>query len=219
MTRPRPLGYKSGKASTSHLPRAHVPKRSLFAILTELPWWFSVLVAALVYTLGALFNPFIGAAAALPFVGVACYVGYLRLKRGPMADFPVMIKALRACEPDEMRSMLGEAFARQSYEVSDGKDGDLELQRNGYVTLVRFRRWRAQSTQPGAIDELVAAMRSRKADHAMYITAGAVPDSTKDAARGSGIALLDGVALANLVVRTRGARKAVSRTSAETAKA
>lgn len=196
-----------------------MPKRSLFAILIELPWWFSLLVAALIYSLGAFFNPLIGAAAALPFFGVACYVGYLRLKRGPTADFAVMIQALRACEPEEMRAMLGEAFTRQRYQVSDGKDGDLELQRNGYVTLVRFRRWRAQSTQPGAIVELAAAMRARKADHAMYITAGTVPDSTREAARGSGIALLDGMALANLVVRTRGARKAVNRASTATAKA
>lgn len=194
-----------------------MPKRSLFAILTELPWWFSVLVAALIFSLGALFNPLIGAAAALPFVGVAAYVGYLRLKRGPAPDFPVMIKALRACEPDDLRAMLAEAFTRQSYEVSDGRDGDLELQRNGYVTLVRFRRWRAQSTQPGAIDELVAAMRARKADHAMYVTAGAVPEATKAAARDAEIALLDGVALANLVMRTRGARKAVTRSAAEAA--
>lgn len=196
-----------------------MPKRSLFAILTDLPWWFSVLVAALVYSLGALFNPLIAAAAALPFVGVACYIGYLRMKRGPTADFAVMVKALRACEPEEMRAMLAEAFTRQRYEVRDGKDGDLELQRNGYVTLVRFRRWRAQSTQPGAISELVAAMKARKADHAMYITAGAVPESTQEAAQSAGIALLDGVALSSLVVRTRGARKAVNRTTAEAAKA
>jgi hypothetical protein len=196
-----------------------VQKRTLFSILAELPWWFSVLIAALIYTIGALFNPLIGAAAAFPFVLVAAYVGYLRIKRGPTADFPVMIRALRAASPEDMRGMLAEAFTRQRYEVADGRNGDLELQRNGYVTIVRFRRWRAQSTQPIAIEELVAAMTSRKADHAMYITAGAVPDETKAAATVAGIALLDGVALANLVVRTRGARKAVSRSAAEAAKA
>lgn len=194
-------------------------KRTLFSVLAELPWWFSLLVAGLIYMIGALFNPLIGAAAAFPFVLVAAYVGYLRIKRGPTADFPVMIKALRAASPEDMRDMLAEAFARQRYEVSDGKDGDLELQRNGYVTLVRFRRWRAQSTNPGAIQELLGAMKARQADHAMYITAGAVPEATKAAADAASIALLDGVALANLVIRTRGARKAVSRSTAEAAKA
>lgn len=194
-------------------------KRTLFSILAELPWWFSLLVAGLIYMIGALFNPLIGAAAAFPFVLVACYVGYIRIKRGPTADFPVMIKALRGASPEDMRDMLAEAFKRQRFEVTDGRDGDLELQRNGYVTLVRFRRWRAQSTHANAIEELVAAMKARQADHAMYITAGAVPESTRAAADAAGIALLDGVALANLVVRTRGARKAVSRSAAEAAKA
>jgi restriction system protein len=199
--------------------RTTVPKRSLFAILTELPWWFSLLVAALIYMAGALFNPLIGAAAALPFLGVTGYVAWLRLKRGPTADFPAMIKALRGASPEEMRAMLAEAFTRQRYEVSDGRDGDLELQRNGYVTLVRFRRWRAQSTQPGAIAELAQAMRARRADHAIYITAGSVSDGSRQAAQSAGIALLDGMALANLVVRTRAARKAVSRSAAAAAKA
>ena len=218
LTRTERLGYKFTHVDT-YRPFRPVQKRTLFSILAQQPWWLSLLIAGLIYMIGALFSPLIGGAAAFPFILVTAYVGYMRIKRGPTADFPVMIKALRAASPEDMRDMLAEAFKRQRYEVTDGKDGDLELQRNGYVTLVRFRRWRAQSTHANAIQELVAAMRSRKADHAMYITAGAAPDTTKAAADAAGIALLDGVALSNLVVRTRGARKAVSRSTAETAKA
>ncbi len=195
-----------------------MPKRSLFAALIELPWWFSLIVAGLIFAVGALFSPLIGAAAAAPFVVVAIYTLYLRLRRGPTADFPVLMKALRSASPEEMRDMLTEAFKRQRYEVSDSAGGDLELRRNGYVTLVRFRRWRAQSTNPNALKELAQSMRDRKADHAMYITAGAVPEVTRSAAEKEGIVLLDSVAFGNLVVRTRGARKAVSRSSAEPAK-
>ncbi len=193
-------------------------KRSLFSILIELPWWFSVLVAGLVFTVGAFFQPIIGAAAALPFLGVAAYIGWLRLRRGPMADFPELIRALRAASPEEMRAMLEEAFVRQRYEVSDGAGGDLELQRNGYRTLVRFRRWRAQSTSAAAIAELAQTVRARGADHGIYVTAGAVPDAARKQATDAEITLLDSLALANLVVRTRGARRAVSRSSKEPVK-
>jgi hypothetical protein len=192
-----------------------VAKRSLFSILIELPWWFSLLVAGLVYSVGAFFQPIIGAAAALPFLGVAGYIGWLRLKRGPIADFPDLIRALRAASPEEMRAMLAEAFTQQRYEVADGAAGDLELQRNGYRTLVRFRRWRAQSTSPAVLVELAAAVRARGADHGIYVTAGAVSDAARNQAAASGITLLDAMALANLVVRTRGARKAVSRSHKE----
>jgi len=195
-----------------------VAKRSLFSILIELPWWFSLLVAGLVYSVGAFFKPLIGAAAALPFVGVACYVGWLRLRRGPTADFPAMIKALRSATPDEMRAMLAEAFTRQRYDVADAAGGDLELQRNGYLTLVRFRRWRAQSTSPAAVKELSEAVRVRRADHGIYLTAGAVTDGARKQAEECGVTLLDGLALANLVMRTRAARKALNRSSTEAAK-
>ena len=195
-----------------------VAKRTLFSILVELPWWFSLLVAGLVYSVGAFFQPIIGAAAALPFIGVAGYIGWLRLRRGPIAEYPELIRALRAASPEEMRAMLAEAFAGQRYEVSDGPSGDLQLQRNGYLTLVRFRRWRAQSTSAAALQELAQALRTRGADHGIYVTAGAVPDAARKQAADSGVTLLDAMALANLVARTRGARKAVSRSSKEAVK-
>ena len=155
LTRTERLGYKFTHVDT-YRPFRPVQKRTLFSILAQQPWWLSLLIAGLIYMIGALFSPLIGGAAAFPFILVTAYVGYMRIKRGPTADFPVMIKALRAASPEDMRDMLAEAFKRQRYEVTDGKDGDLELQRNGYVTLVRFRRWRAQSTHANAIQEPVS---------------------------------------------------------------
>ena len=190
-------------------------KRSLFSVLIELPWWVSLLVAGLVYALGAIFKPLIGAAAAAPFVGVACYVGWLRLRRGPTIDLPEMIKALRGATPEEMHSMLAEAFSKQRYEITDSVAGDLELQRNGYRTIVRFRRWRAQSTSPAAVAELADTMREHGADHAIYITAGAVTDGARKRAADCGVTLLDAPALSSLVARTRSARKALSRMKSE----
>ena len=190
-------------------------KRSLFSLLIELPWWVSVLAAAVVYFAGAVFKPLIGAAAALPFAGVALYVLWLRLRRGRSADPSDLLRAFRTASPDEMRAMLTEAFAAQHYEVADAAEGDLHLQRNGYVTVVRYRRWRAQSTSPAALKELAAAVQARRADHGMYVTAGTVAEPARRQADASGITLLDATALANLVARTRSARRAVQRINKE----
>ena len=66
-------------------------RRSLFAILIDQPWWVSLLAAAVMYGFGLMvasllprgvFPHLIGAAAALPFVGIAGYVGWLRIRRG-----------------------------------------------------------------------------------------------------------------------------------------
>ena len=196
-----------------------MPKRSLFAILCELPWWVSLLVAVLVYTVGATFSVVIGAAAALPFVCVAAYVGYLRLRRGPALDVAALLRALRSVPAEEMRAMLAEVFSADRYVLSDAPGGDLRLERNGYITLVRFRRWRAQTTNSAAVSELRQTMRTQNADHGMYITAGSIAETARKQAEKSGIALVDGMALAEMVRRTAGARKALARASAEAAKA
>jgi restriction endonuclease Mrr len=62
-------------------------------------------------------------------------------------------------------------------------------------------------------------MQAHHADHGIYITAGAIADNARKKAAESGIALLDGPALAEFVRRTAGARKALARASEETAKA
>lgn len=196
-----------------------MPKRSLFAILCDLPWWVSLLVAILVYTVGANFSVVIGAAAAFPFICVAAYVGYLRIRRGPALDATALLKALRSAQAEDMRSMLAERFAADRYLLSDAPGGDLRLERNGYVTLVRFRRWRAQTTHPAALDELKQTMRAQKADHGIYITAGTIANTARKQAADSGIALIDGAALAEMVGRTAGARKALARAAGEAAKA
>lgn len=201
-------------------------QRSLFRTLIESPWWVSLLAAVPTYAVGALLsrlfpgdaNPHVlGVAAALPFLGMAIYTGWLRIRSGPSVDVPKLLKALRNASPDDMRAMLAEAYGRARYEISDGTGGDLELQRNGYLTLVRFRRWRAQSTGPAAVDELRAAMRARKADHGIYVTAGSVTESARKRAGEADVSFADGFVLADLVGRTRSARAVLKRSSSERA--
>jgi hypothetical protein len=192
--------------------------RSLFHILTEQPWWVSLLVTAMVFSLGALFSPLIGAAAALPFFGMTVYTLYLRVRRGPSLDPATFLKALRAAPPEELRAMLSEAYGREGYEIADGAAGDLQLNRSGYVTLLRYRRWRAQSTAAAAIDDLARTMRSQQADRGIYVTTGAVNEGARKRADASDIALLDGAALVRLLGRTRGGRRALRRAQEQVAK-
>jgi hypothetical protein len=203
-----------------------VAQRSLFRTLIESPWWVSVLAAVPTYAVGVLLsrlmpgdaNPHVlGVAASLPFLGVAVYTGWLRIRRGPGVNPAALLPALRNASPDDMRAMLADTYERAGYQVADGAHGDLELERNGYLTLVRFRRWRAQSTGPAAIDELRAAMRARKADHGVYVTAGSVTESARRRAREADVTLVDGQPLAELVGRTRAARTLIRRANSERA--
>ncbi len=203
-------------------------QRSLFRTLIDSPWWVSLLAAVPTYAVGVLLsrllpgdaNPHVlGVAASLPFLGVAAYTCWLRIRRGPSLDAASLLKALRNASPDDMRAMLAEAYGRARYEIADGSGGDLELQRNGYLTLVRFRRWRAQSTGPAAVTELQAAMRARSADHGVYVTVGNVTESARKRAGEANVTFVDGLGLADFVGRTRGARAVLRRANAERATA
>lgn len=192
--------------------------RSLFNILTDQPWWVSLLVTAAVYSVGALFSPLIGAAAALPFFGMMVYVVYLRIRRGPTLDAAAFLKAVRAASPEELRAMLAETYGREGYEIADSADGDLQLSRSGYLTLLRYRRWRAQSTGAPAVADLAQAMRLRNADRGIYVTAGSVNEGARKRAGEVDIALIDGPALVHLLGRTRSGRRALRRAQAQAAK-
>lgn len=199
-------------------------QRSLFRTLIDSPWWVSLLAAVPTYAFGVLLsrlfpgeaNPHVlGAAAALPFLGMAAYTGWLRIRRGPSIDAPSLLSALRSASHDDMHAMLAEAYGAAEYEIADATGGDLELQRNGYVTLLRFRRWRAQSTGTAPVDELRTAMRARKADHGVYVTAGAVTESARKRAAETNVTFVDGSALAELLGRTRAARALLRRVKTE----
>jgi hypothetical protein len=199
-------------------------KPTLFRTLIDAPWWVSVLAAAVTYGVGVMVsrllpgdaNPHVlGVAAALPFIGIALYTMWLRIRQGPALDPAPLLKALRGASPEEMRAMLAERYQRLGYQIADGPGGDLELEQNGYRTLVRYRRWRAQSTGPAAVQELHEAMATRNADRGVYITAGTVTESARSRAGQGEITLVDGASLAELVRRTRGARGVVRRAAAE----
>jgi hypothetical protein len=186
-----------------------LPKRTLFHLLVERPWWFSLVVAAGVYLVFGMFSGIVGAAAAIPFIGIALYCGWLRIRNGPAADPVLLIRALRLASAEKVAAVLREAYTKQGYEIGDTPDGDMMLDRNGYKTLLRYRRWRAQSTGTAAIDELAATMKKRGADRGIHVTIGVFADAATDAAYAAAITPLDGGALTGMLRFVRGAHKLI----------
>jgi len=188
-----------------------VPKRTLFHILLEQPWWVSLLAAAGMFGIFGLFSAVIGVAAATPFLGIAGYLGVRRVRLGPQAEPVALMYALRSASPEELRDMLRTVYEKDGHSVTEVEGGDLLLDRQGYRTLVRYRRWRAQSTGPATIHELAQAMRRHNADRGMHLTAGSFTDAAKPAADAANVTPVDGAALAQLLRRLPGAMQLVRR--------
>ena len=176
-------------------------KRSLFSILSEQPWWVSLLVAAVLFGIVQLFLPQLALFVALPFIAVAGYVGWKQLRSTSPVSVEERLSALRAMPWENFGLVISESYRRQGYAVEESGSGafDFKLHKNGQITLVQCRRWKVNQVGVKPVQELHEAMNKFDAFHGVCISAGEFSASARDFAAGKPVALLNGAALAELV--------------------
>ena len=186
-------------------------KDSLFSILSRAPWWMSVVIAAVLFAGMRVFLPDIAAFfAALPFLVIAGYAGWRQLRAPSVTNTVEMLARLRAMSWEDFRAVIAEAFRRDGYGVTEIANGpaDLELRKNGRVTVVSCKRWKVAQTGVGPLRELYAAKRERDAHECIYVAAGDFTANARQFATEKAIRLLNDAALGELVARVeRGKRR------------
>ena len=178
-----------------------LPENSLFAILLRSGWWVSLLVGLGVFALVRLFlaTPY-AVFAALPFIGIAIYAGFQRLRRPGPKKVATTLEKARALSSESFAAALERGFQREGYSVTRvGGGADLELVNGAFVTLVVYRKWKAARTGIEALKDFEAATRRREAHHRIYIAAGVVTDTARAYAQEKKIRLLSEEELAKLL--------------------
>lgn len=186
-----------------------MPKETLFSILSRSPWWLSVLIAAAMFALVRLFLPDIAAFfAAVPFLALAGYAGWRQSRVPSATNVEETLGKLRAMSWENFSAVIGEAFRRDGYTVTDipGSAADLELRRNGRVSIACCKRWKVAHTGVGPLRELHAAMQGRDADACVYVAAGDFTANARAFATEKAIRLLNGAELVTLVARVKRGR-------------
>src|ERR1043166_3390102 len=120
------------------------------------PWWISLALAFIAYAVLKNTRPFAPLAPLVGFVLIAiAIISALRsLANRRMLDRQTGLDSLRELPWKRFEDLLGEAYRRQGYRVTEtlggGADGgvDLVLHRGGKITLVQCKRWRAQQRVP-----------------------------------------------------------------------
>lgn len=188
-----------------------MPKESLFSILSRSPWWLSVMIAAAMFALVRLFLPDIAALfAALPFLAIAGYALWRQLRAPTVTNVAEILGKLRAMSWENFSAVIGEAFRRDGYTVSEipGGAADLELRKNGRVSVVCCKRWKVAQTGAGPLHELYAAKQAHDAQECIYVAAGDFTANAHAYATEKAIRLLHDAALATLIARVeRGQRR------------
>ncbi len=170
-------------------------KDSLFAVLLRSPWWASALIALGLIGLARFFVPDLYAVfAALPFIGIAVYVGWKQLRAPSAMRIAKSLERVRAMSWDEFAGAMEKAYGREGYEVSriGGAKADLELVQNGRKTLVACKRWKASRTGIEPLRELEAARRAREAEECVYVATGEITEQARAFAAQRNIRLLEG---------------------------
>ncbi len=201
-------------------------RETIFDILLILPWWASVIVAAIVYVLLAYAVPtffqdnpfaaplFIAAKAYAPFiavlflgVGAASFLRSLFIKK--RYNSVKELDDIRKLSWREFESIVGEAFRRRGYSVLenavDGADGgvDLLLRKSGEKFYVQCKHWKQTKVGVKPIRELYGVITAGDAAGGFFVASGEYTQDARDFAKKAGIDLIGGEQLAAMINEAR----------------
>jgi restriction system protein len=175
-------------------------QNSLFAVLGRSPWWLSALLAGGIFGATRLFLPLEFAIfAASPFAVIAAYVAWKQLRAPSPGRTAAALERLTAMPREGFTAALEAGWRREGYEVTrSGAPFDLELRREGRVSLVVCRRWKAERTGVEPLRDFYAAGRKREAQELIYVAAGEITAQAHAFAAENKLRLLYGAELARL---------------------
>jgi restriction system protein len=178
-------------------------KRSLFSLLSEQPWWVSILVGMALFVIAQWIFPPVAPFVALPFFALALYFGWKQFGGLSHEQTAERLAAVRAMAWDEFASLVTAAYRKRGYDVEAARSSafDFMLKQQGRITLVQCRRWKVNQVGVGPLKELYEALDKHDAYNGVCVAAGGFSDAARQFAAGKPLALLEGAELAKLLGR------------------
>ncbi len=179
-------------------------KDSLFSILLRSPWWASLLIAVGLFFASRLFLPSLAAAAStFPWLALAIYGAWRQMKVPGAARVEATLAHLRGMSWDEFSALVADGFRREGYEVTATRGGavDMELRKQGYVTLVACRRWKVTQAGVAPLRELQSARESGDVRAGIFVTAGELSPQAEAFAAEKNLSVLRDIELVAFVGR------------------
>lgn len=208
-------------------------RKSVVDDLLLLPWWFNVILAVIVYFAFRHWLPsiqyenpiFKGMAPVLPSLAVP-FAGLLLLialisafnswRKGAILESQRGIDTLRGISWREFEELVGEAYRRQGYAVTEtgggGADGgvDLVLSKGGERLLVQCKHWKVVKVSVKVVRELFGVVSAEGATGGILISSGTYTREAKEFAKANGIELVNGAQLMRLIAEVQKVPKVVA---------
>ena len=170
-------------------------QNSLFAVLLRSPWWISMAIAvAFVAAANALLPQeyrLVGSMGAFPFAAIGVIAFWRQWKAPSAGESLALLDSAAKMSWPEFEAALRRGFSRDGYQVRAGQGGaDLALERNGQLTLVSARRWKAARHGEENVQALGAAVKKQDASRGLYVALGELTPQALRLAKAQGIGLV-----------------------------
>jgi restriction system protein len=190
--------------------------------LISLPWWFNLILAAIVYVSLKFWLPtiefhspiFRGIASAIPrmagifasvLVFAALMSALLAWRKGELLNKQTSISSVKNLSWKNFEFLVGEAYRRKGYHIQEnagtGPDGgiDLTLTKEGEKYLVQCKNWRTKAIGAPVVRELFGVVTAENASGGIIVCSGNFTRDAIEFARGKPIELVAGAELVRLI--------------------
>jgi len=184
---------------------------SLFAVLLRSPWWISFALVGVLSMAAVALLPrdyaWAGALGTFPFFVVGCMAAWRQWRAPSAARVAAMHAQLQTWPWRAFADALEATWRADGHGVerlAAGGAADFVLTKGGQTLLASARRWKAANHGVEPLRELHAAMQARGAQGGLYLLAqGSLSDNARLFARDHGITVVQGDALAGLLLAAR----------------
>jgi restriction system protein len=180
-------------------------EKSLFAVLLRSPWWISfvltVAVGAACYNLFPARFAVVGALSGLPFAVIGSMALWRQMRLPNPAKIEATLESLAAMSGRDFATAIESAYRGADYKAAVyAKDGaDLKIEKDGRVSLVCCKRWKAAAHGVEALRDLAAAMTAEDANLGIYVALNPLSAAAQQFASKNSIRVLQGTELALLM--------------------
>jgi len=180
-------------------------EKSLFATLLRAPWWVSFLVMfAVALVAGALLPEAYktaGMLGAFPFFVIGVMAAWRQRNAISPKRIQELVEQARGMGWRDFSVLVEEALRQQGFVVSRLNDGpaDFQIEKNGRVTLVSAKRWKAATVGAEHLRELLAVRESRDAFSCTCMSLGVFSQAAIDLANDRPMQLLGAANIAQLM--------------------
>lgn len=180
-------------------------EKSLFATLLRAPWWVSFLVMfGVALVAGALLPEAYktaGMLGAFPFFVIGVMAAWRQRNAISASRIQELVEQARGVGWRDFSVLIEEALRQQGFVVSRLNDGpaDFQIEKNGRITLVSAKRWKAATVGAEHLRELLAVRESRDAFSCTCMSLGVFSQAAIDLASSSPMQLLGSANIAQLM--------------------